>query len=51
MPGPGPLPPRTPQQEMDEIVRRLDFLRENTLDVSPDNTMEQNSGIIAKRNK
>ena len=51
MPGPGPLPPRTPQQEMDEIVRRLDFLRENTLDVSPDNTMEQNSGIIAKRNE
>ena len=50
-PGPGPLPPRTPQQEMDESVRRLDLLRGNTLDVSPDNTMEQNSRIIARKNQ
>ena len=50
-PGPGPLPPRTPQQEMDESVRRLDLLRGNTLDVSPDNTMEQNSRIIAQKNQ
>ena len=27
MPGPGPPPPRTPQQEIDVIVRRLDILR------------------------
>ena len=45
---PGPLgPPRTPQQEMDEITRRLDRLRGNTLDVSPYNTREENSRIIA----
>ena len=50
-PGPGPLPPRTPQQEMDESVRRLDLLRGNILDVSPDNTMEQNSRIIARKNQ
>ena len=50
-PGPGPLPPRTPQQEMDESVRRLDLLRGNILDVSPDNTMEQNSRIIAQKNQ
>ena len=36
---------------MDEIVRRLDLLRGNTLDVSPDNTMEQNSRIIAWKNQ
>ena len=47
MPGPGPLPPRTPQQEMEVVVRRLDFLRGNTPDVFPDNTMEQSSRIIA----
>ena len=43
----GPLPPRTPQQEMNEIVRGLHLLRGNTLDVSPGNTMEHNSRIIA----
>ena len=48
MPGPGPLPPRTPQQE---IVRRLELLRGNTLDVSLENTMEQNSRIIAWKNQ
>ena len=35
-----PGPPTTPQQEMDDIVRRLDYLRGNTPDVSPDNTRE-----------
>ena len=48
-PGP-PDPPTTPQQEMDDIVRRLDYLRGNTPDVSPDNTREQNSRIIAQKN-
>ena len=33
-----PGPPTTPQQEMDDIVRRLDYLLGNTPDVSPDNT-------------
>ena len=42
-----PGPPRTPQQEMDEIAQMLDYLRGNILDVSPDNTREQNSRIIA----
>ena len=51
MPGPGPLPPRTPQQEMEVVVRRLDFLRGNTPDVFPDNTMEQSSRIIAWKNQ
>ena len=51
MPGPGPLPPRTPQQEMKDFVRRLDFLQGNTPDVSPDNTREQNSRIIARKNQ
>ena len=50
-PGPGPLLPRTPQQEMKDIVRRLDFLQGNTLDVSPDNTTEQNPRIIAQKNQ
>ena len=45
--GAGPPLPRTPQQEMDHIVRRLDILRGNTPDVSPDNTAAQNSRIIA----
>ena len=39
--------PKTPQQEMDEITRRLDRFRGNTLDVSPYNTREENSRIIA----
>ena len=47
-PGP-PGPPTTPQQEMDDIVRSLDYLRGNTPDVSPDNTREQNSRIIAQK--
>ena len=45
-----PGPPRTPQQEMDETARRLDYLRGNTLDVSLDNIREQNSRIIARKN-
>ena len=50
-PSPGSLPPRTPQQETEDIVRRLDVLRGNTPDVSPDNTREQNSRIIARKNQ
>ena len=50
-PGPGPpRPPKTPQQEIDEITQRLDRLRGNTLDVSPYNTREENSRIIARKN-
>ena len=47
MSGPGPPPPRTSQQEIYDIVRRLDILRGNTQDVSPDNNPAQNSRIIA----
>ena len=36
---------------MDDIVRRLDFLRGNTYDVFPDNTPQQNSKIIARQNQ
>ena len=50
-PGPVPLPPRTPQQKMEDIVRRLDFLPGDIPDVSPDNTREQNSRIIARKNQ
>ena len=42
-----PRPPKTPQQEMNEIARRLDYLRGNTPDVSPYNTREEYSRIIA----
>ena len=42
--------PKTPQQEMDEITRRLDRFRGNTLDVSPYNTREENSRIIPGKN-
>ena len=45
-----PGPPRTPQQEIDEITQRLDCLRGNTVDVSPYNTREENSRIIARKN-
>ena len=48
---PGPPPPKTPQQEMDEITKRLNFLRGNIPDFSPDNTREQNSRIIARKNQ
>ena len=47
MPGSGLL---TPQQEMNEITRRLDKLRGNKDEVSPYNTPAQNSAIIAQRN-
>ena len=40
----------TVQEEMDDIVRRLDYLRGNTLDVSPDNTPLQNSRVVARKN-
>ena len=50
-PGPGPPSPRTPQQEIDDIVRRLDILWGNIPDVSPDNTPAQNSRIIARKNQ
>ena len=33
-------PPKTAEQEMDEITKRLSSFRENTPDVSPDNTRE-----------
>ena len=36
---------------MEDIIRRLDFLRGNPPDVSPDNTREQNSRIIARKNQ
>ena len=49
MAGP-PRLPKTPQQEMDEIARRLDYLRGNTPDVSPYNTRKENSRIIARKN-
>ena len=32
---------------MDEIVKKLDYLRANTPDVSLDNTLLQNSRVIA----
>ena len=51
MPGSGPPPPRTPQQEIDDIVKRLDILRGNTIDVSPDNDAAQNSRITARQNQ
>ena len=35
---------------MDEIARRLDYLRGSTLDVSLDNTRKQNYRIIAHKN-
>ena len=47
---PGPQPPRTTQQETDDVTRRLDYLRGNTSDVSPYNTRLQNSRIIARKN-
>ena len=50
-PGPGPPSPRTPRQEMEDIIRRLDILRGNSPDVSPDNTPAQDSRIIARRNE
>ena len=47
MPGSGLL---TPQQEMDEITRRLDKLRGNKNELSRYNTPAQNSAIIAQQN-
>ena len=50
-PGAGPPPQRTLQQQMEDIVTRLDILRGNTPDVSPANTPAQNSSIIAWQNE
>ena len=51
MPGSGPSLPRTPEQEIDNFVKRLDILPGNTPDVSPDNTPAQNQRIIAQPNQ
>ena len=40
----------TVQEEMDDIVRRLDYLRANTPEVPPDNTPLQNSRVVARKN-
>ena len=49
MPGP-PGSPTTLQQEMDDIIRSFNYLGGNMPDVSPNNTREQNSRIIARKN-
>ena len=41
---------KTPEQEMEEITRRLIFLRGITTEFSPNNTPELNSSIIARQN-
>ena len=46
----GLLPQMTVQEEMNDIVRRLNYLRGNTPDVSPDNTPLQNSRVVARKN-
>ena len=46
----GLLPQMTVQEEMNDIVRRLNYLRGNTPDVSPDNTPLQNSRVAARKN-
>ena len=48
---PAPNLRKTPQQEIDEITRRLNILRGTTPDVSRDNTRKQNSRIIARQNQ
>ena len=48
---PGPNLRKTPRQEIDEITTRLNILWGNTPDVSPGNTSEQNSRIIAWQNQ
>ena len=47
MPGSGLL---TPQEEMDEITKRLDKLHRNKNELSPYNTPSQNSAIIVQQN-
>ena len=45
------LPPRmTVQEEIDDIVRRLNYLRGNTPEISLDNTPLQNSRVVARKN-
>ena len=46
---PGPFPLQTPQQEMEEIYRRLDALKGNTLDVSPYNTTAQIQQLLLEK--
>ena len=48
---PGPNFRKTPQQEIDEITRRLNILWGNTPDVSSGNTREQNSRTIARKSQ
>ena len=41
---------KAPEQEMEEITRKLNFRRGNTTELSPNNTPELNSSIIARQN-
>ena len=41
---------KTPEQEIEEVTRRLNFLRGDTAEFSPNNTPELNSSIIAQQN-
>ena len=47
---PGLLPRMIVQEEMNDIVRWLDYFGGNTPDVSPDNTPLQNSRVVARKN-
>ena len=47
-PSPGPGLPKT--QTINDLTQRLDRLRGNTEEVSPYNTPQQNSRIIAQKN-
>ena len=49
-PGPGGGRGETPTQTVDDLTKRLHKLRDNTNDVLPYNTPEQNSRIIMKKN-
>ena len=42
---------KSPEKEMEEITRRLNFLRGNTTELSPKNTPELNSSNIAWQNE
>ena len=41
---------KTPEQEIEEVTRRLNFLRGDTAEFSPNNTPELNLSIIAQQN-
>ena len=47
---PGLPPGMTVREDMYDIARRLDYLRGNTPDFSPDNNPLQNSRAIAQKN-